>query len=206
MMKQLGKQAGSRTGGASSNLRGGGRGARPWGTRCGALTRVRIEKVPHARRLGKRLLNGLPSPNATEQGIRPRCPAYRCRVPIGGRARLGARNRAGWGARAPDTIQRAGWGARAADTKQRPSLVPGEGPSGISNARAQSMMLSNSLGWKSWYGMCTKRAIMRPGTSVLASTSMTATSVTATSVTLSSMTWMNEFERDTTAPGYAASR
>lgn len=30
------------------------------------------------------------------------------------------------------------------------------------------MMLSNSLGWKSWYGMCTKRAIMRPSTSVFA--------------------------------------
>jgi hypothetical protein len=79
--------------------------------------------------------------------------------------------------------------------------VPGEGPSGISNARAQSMMLSNSLGWKSWYGMCTKRAIMRPGTSVL-----TSTSTTPTSTTLSSMTWINEFERDTTAPGCAASR
>jgi hypothetical protein len=30
------------------------------------------------------------------------------------------------------------------------------------------MMLSNVLGWKSWYGLCTKRAIMRLGTSTLA--------------------------------------
>jgi hypothetical protein len=29
-------------------------------------------------------------------------------------------------------------------------------------------MLSNVLGWKSWYGLCTKRAIMRLGTSTLA--------------------------------------
>lgn len=29
-------------------------------------------------------------------------------------------------------------------------------------------MLSNMLGWKSWYGLCTKRAIMRLGTSTLA--------------------------------------
>ena len=31
-------------------------------------------------------------------------------------------------------------------------------------------MLSNMLGWKSWYGLCTKRAIMRLGTSTLALT------------------------------------
>ena len=66
--------------------------------------------------------------------------------------------------------------------------VPGEDASVISNARVQSMMLSNSLGWKSWYGMCTKRAIMRPTTSVFAL-----------------ITCTEKFKRATPAPGRAAS-
>jgi hypothetical protein len=236
MMKQLGKQAGARTIRASPSLGCGGGDARLCGTRWGAVARVRREKMPHAGQLGKRMLNGhcqsapgfgigsprcgaparvaCPANAAAIESIRAgnsartSCVPLRC--PIGGCADAGApetRPRASWGARTPEIELRAGWGARAPEIEHRvraPKMGHrrfGEGSSGISNARAESMMLSNSLGWKSWYGMCTKRAIMRPGTSVL-----TSTSTTPTSTTLSSMTWINEFERDTTAPGCAASR
>jgi hypothetical protein len=61
VMKQLGKQAGARTIRASPSLDGrgsGGSGARLCGTRWGAVARARREKMPHAGRLGKRMLNG----------------------------------------------------------------------------------------------------------------------------------------------------
>jgi hypothetical protein len=58
--------------------------------------------------------------------------------------------------------------------------------SGISDARSQMMMLGNVLGWMTWYGKCTKRAIMRPVTSASA--------------------LMLDFERVTPTPRRATSR
>lgn len=80
--------------------------------------------------------------------------------------------------------------------------VPDEGVSGISNARTQSVMLSNSLGWKSWYGMCTKRAIMRPRTSVLASKICSIEEP----ATLSPSPLVSEFKPTTVMLGCDASR
>jgi hypothetical protein len=146
------------------------------------MARVRREKVPHTRQLGKPPLNGRCRSRAASFGISSRGPSSGSTVASANDRRSLAVSRARSTAKGtrsrengesfPENEEGRGNSADVSGVPLPCTIgwrpVPGEGAPGISNARARVMMLSNSLGWKSWYGMCTKRAIMRPTTSVLA--------------------------------------